>query len=490
MIWGARVNPPCLEALEYTSSISFDDRIAQDVVRINIAHTLMLVKQGIISPSEGRTLYRALKRMLQGFELRHELEDVHMCLEEAVIREVGINIGGKLHTGKSRNDQVATALRMTAKRYIVNMALELLKLKEVLLDLCSRHVHTVMPGYTHLQHAQPVTLAHYLMAYYEKFRRDYDRLMRAYEVVDACPMGSGALAGSSFSIDRRYVAHLLGFSKIQDNTVDAVSDRDFMIEVGFCSLMIMLHLSQLAEELVLWSTWEYGFAEIPDSYSSTSSIMPQKKNPTVAEVVRARASHVLGMLISALGIIKSLPLSYNLDLQEVTPPIWLSVEETLKALKVMRGVVGGLQFDVRRMHEAAELGFSSATELANELVRRYGIPFRVAHRIVGRVVKEAVDKGLTPSEVTPEMLMRAAKAEGYDLVISEELLRESLDPVKCTLRSKVQGGPSPEEVFKLIDKRRAELEDQFKKILKLEHEVNAIDERLSSEAKLLGVEEG
>jgi len=225
LMWGARAKAPSIEATQYVSSIGFDDRIALDVVRVNIAHLLMLVKQGILDKEDGKAIYKVLRRLLQGFELKRELEDVHMCVEEEVVKEVGVEIGGKLHTSKSRNDQVATALRMRAKRFVVELASELLKLREVLLSLSERHVNTIMPGYTHLQHAQPVTLAHYLLAYHDKFERDFHRLLDIYRRIDESPMGSAALAGSSFNLDREYVAKLLGFSRVQENTMDAVSDR-------------------------------------------------------------------------------------------------------------------------------------------------------------------------------------------------------------------------------------------------------------------------
>ncbi|MEM0217692.1 MAG: argininosuccinate lyase [Candidatus Nezhaarchaeales archaeon] len=485
-MWEARIKTPSIEATQYISSISFDDRIALDVVRVNIAHLLMLVKQGIINVSDGRAIYGVLKRLLQGFSLRPQLEDVHMHIEDEVIKEVGVSVGGKLHTGKSRNDQVATALRMTAKRVIIELAHELLKLRETLLSQCEKHINTIMPGYTHLQHAQPITLAHHLLAYHDKFDRDFKRLLEVYERVDESPMGSAALAGSSFNLDREYVAKLLGFSKIEENTVDAVSDRDFMVELAFAAAMIMIHLSQIAEELVLWSTWEFGFVELPDAYSSTSSIMPQKKNPVVAEVVRARASQVLGMLFSALSILKRLPLSYNLDLQEVTPSVWFSVEETLRALRIIKGVIEGLQFDVKRMHDAAELGFSTVTELANEIVRRFNLPFRVAYRIVGRLVKEAVDAGLTPNEITSEMLEKVALCEGVLIKIDEEVIRESLNPEMCVAKCKVSGGPSQRSVVDMINGRKLKLLTDSDRIIELKRKIEEIDLQLESEAKRLG----
>jgi len=487
LMWGARAKAPSIEATQYVSSIGFDDRIALDVVRVNIAHLLMLVKQGILDKEDGKAIYKVLRRLLQGFELKRELEDVHMCVEEEVVKEVGVEIGGKLHTGKSRNDQVATALRMRAKRFVVELASELLKLREVLLSLSERHVNTIMPGYTHLQHAQPVTLAHYLLAYHDKFERDFHRLLDIYRRIDESPMGSAALAGSSFNLDREYVAKLLGFSRVQENTMDAVSDRDFMIETAFAATMIMTHLSELAEELILWSSWEFGFVELPDAYSSTSSIMPQKKNPVVAEVVRARASHVIGMFLSALDILKRLPMSYNLDLQEVTPPVWLSIEEALRALRIMRGAVEGLEFDVRRMYEATELGFSTATELANELVKRFNLSFRIAHRIVGRLVKEAVDKGLSPREITPQMLEEAARQEGIAIKVDEQLLRECLSPEVCIARCKVTGGPSRESVNYMINKRRLELLRDSEALSDMRKVMEEIDVVMESEAKRLGV---
>jgi argininosuccinate lyase len=486
-MWGARLSAPSAEATQYVSSTSFDDRIASDVVRVNMAHLLMLVKQGIIGRDDGKAIYKALKRLAQGFELKQELEDVHMCIEEEVVKEVGVEVGGKLHTGKSRNDQVATALRMKAKRSIVELASELLKMREVLLSLSERHVNTIMPGYTHLQHAQPVTLAQYLLAYYDKFERDFHRLLDVHRRIDESPMGSAALAGTSFNLDREYVAKLLGFSRVQENTVDAVSDRDFMVETAFAAAMIMTHLSELAEELVLWSTWEFGFVELPDAYSSTSSIMPQKKNPVVAEVVRARASHIIGMLLSALDILKRLPLSYNLDLQEVTPPVWLSVEEALRALRVMRGAVEGLQFDVKRMYEAAGLGFSTATELANELVRHFNLPFRVAHRIVGRLVKKAVDEGLAPHEITPQVLEEAARQEGVAIKVDEQFVRDCLKPEVCVARCKVVGGPSPESVIRMINDRKLELSRDLDVFSNMKKVVEGVDALIEEEAKRLGV---
>ena len=487
MMWGARVKAPSLEALRYTSSIAFDDRIALDVVRVNLAHLLMLFKQGIIGLEDAQRIYRSLRRMLKGVELREELEDVHMCVEDEVVRDVGLDVGGKLHTGKSRNDQVATALRMTAKRFCSQLALEVLGLQEALLSQSERHIDTVMPGYTHLQHAQPVTLAHQFLAYYDKLSRDVDRLLKVYERADESPMGSGALAGSSFNLDREYVAKLLGFSKIQENTTDAVSDRDFMVELAFASSMLMVHLSGLAEDLIIWSTWEYGFAEMPDAYSSTSSVMPQKKNPTVAEVVRARASHAIGMLTGSLTLLKALPLSYNLDLQELTPLVWQAVEVAMSSCRVMRGVVEGLQFDVKRMYDAAETGFSSATELANELVRRFNMPFRVAYRVAGRVVKEAVDMGLAPSDVSPEMLRRAARAEGYELEVDEELLKRALNPLNCVSSCRVLGGPSMESVKDMIDRRKSYIKSVVQKVLELKSRAEGVDEVLQAEAKRLGV---
>jgi len=487
LMWGARLSAPSAEATQYVSSISFDDRIALDVVRVNMAHLLMLVKQGIVSKEEGRAIYGALKKLTKGLELKQALEDVHMCIEEEVVKEVGVEVGGRLHTGKSRNDQVATALRMRAKRFVAELASELLKMREVLLSLSERHVNTIMPGYTHLQHAQPVTLAHYLLAYHDKFERDFHRLLDVYRRIDESPMGSAALAGSSFNLDREYVAKLLGFSRVQENTVDAVSDRDFMVETAFAATMIMTHLSELAEELILWSTWEFGFAELPDAYSSTSSIMPQKKNPVVAEVVRARASHVIGMLLSALAILKRLPLSYNLDLQEVTPPVWLSVEETLRALKVMRGAVEGLQFDVKRMYEAAELGYSTATELANELVRRFNLPFRVAYRVVGKLVKEAVDKGLAPHEITPQMLEEVARQEGVTIEVDEQFVRDYFKPEVCVARCKVVGGPSPESVVHMISDRKLKLSRDFEVLSSMKEAVEGVDALIEEEAKRLGV---
>jgi len=326
-------------ASKYISSMQADIRIFQPVVRINMAHVIMLGERGIVPGRDAAAILRALSGLheqgIKALELKPELEDIHMAVEKFVTDATGDEVGGKLNTAKSRNDQVATAVRMALRSDLLDVQSSVIELTKNLLESAEKHLRTIMPGYTHLQIAQPTTFAHYLAAYASAFIRDLDRLSQAFEVSNFCPMGSCALAGTSFPIDRFRVARLLGFKRVLDNTMDAVSSRDFALQAISALAVLMTNLSRMAEELVLWSSTEFGTVEMPEEFAATSSIMPHKKNPVVAEIARAKAGRSIGDLIGALSIIKALPQSYNLDMQDLTPLLWDAVDQARDSVKVM-----------------------------------------------------------------------------------------------------------------------------------------------------------
>jgi argininosuccinate lyase len=394
--WGGRFTEATNALVEaYTASIQYDWRLFPYDIAGSVAHAAMLGKTGIISEKEARRIITGLKGILQEiaagkFKFSMELEDIHMNIEHRLIEKIG-PVGGKLHTGRSRNDQVALDLRMYLRDEITEVRRLLRALQKTITVLAERHHDAVMPGYTHLQRAQPVLFGHHLLAYYEMFERDRERFADCFRRVNIMPLGAGALAGTVLPIDRKMVAGLLGFSGLSENSMDAVSDRDFAIEfVSACS-QVMMHISRLAEELVLWSSSEFGFITIADAFTTGSSIMPQKKNPDVAELSRGKAGRVFGNLTSLLTLMKGLPLAYNRDMQEDKEPVFDTADTVTATLAVVAGMLSGITVHRDAMRHAAEDGFITATDLADYLVRK-GMPFRQAHEVVGRAVRQALDR--------------------------------------------------------------------------------------------------
>jgi len=393
--WGGRFTEATNALVEeYTASIQYDWRLFPYDIAGSVAHAAMLGKTGIITEREARKIINGLKGILQEItdgklEFSMELEDIHMNIENRLVRKIG-PVGGKLHTARSRNDQVALDLRMYLRDEIMEIRRLLRGLQKTVIGLADRNQDAVMPGYTHLQRAQPVLFGHHLLAYYEMFERDRDRLADCYRRVNIMPLGAGALAGTVLPINRKMVGDLLGFGGIAENSMDAVSDRDFAVEfVSACS-QIMVHLSRLAEELVLWSSAEFGFITIADAFTTGSSIMPQKKNPDVAELSRGKAGRVFGNLMALLAIMKGLPLSYNRDMQEDKEPVFDTADTVSQALAVMAAMLDSITVNRDAMRHAAEDGFITATDLADYLVRK-GLPFRQAHEVVGRAVLKALE---------------------------------------------------------------------------------------------------
>ncbi len=391
--WSGRFTEPTNELVEeFTASIPYDWRLYSYDIAGSIAHATMLAKTGIITQKESRQIIAGLKDIHKeiaagALPLSLELEDIHMNIEDRLIRKVG-PVGGKLHTARSRNDQVALDLRMYLRDEIMEISELLKSFQRVVVDLADRHQDVVMPGYTHLQRAQPVLFGHHLLAYYEMFERDRQRLADCFGRVNVMPLGAGALAGTVLPIDRKFVAGLLGFSAVSENSMDAVSDRDFAIEfIAACS-QIMTHLSRLSEELVIWSTAEFGFITLSDAFTTGSSIMPQKKNPDVAELGRGKAGRVYGNLTALLTIMKGLPLSYNRDMQEDKEPVFDTADTVISTLAVFIEMLKVMRVNRDAMRRAAGDGFITATDLADYLVRK-GLPFRRAHEVVGRAVLRA-----------------------------------------------------------------------------------------------------
>ncbi|NWG09918.1 MAG: argininosuccinate lyase [Nitrososphaerales archaeon] len=457
---GERLSEFSAEAASYTSSIDSDKLLVPSVIKINKAHMIMLVKKKILDVREGYGCIKALEEIPEDIAMDPKLEDVHMNIEALVVEKVGETIGGQLNLAKSRNDQVAAAIRMKLREFLLDILSALTQLKGVILERCKEHIKTIMPGYTHLQHAQPVTLAHHLLAYCDALVRDGERLMEAYKRVNISPMGACALSTTGFKIDREMVSELLGFDGLVENSMDAVSGRDFAIEVISDLAMLMTDLSRFSEELVLWNTHEFSILEMPDEYASTSSIMPQKKNPVVAELIRAKTSSVYGSLLASLSMMKALPHSYNLDLQELTPHIWDACQITLSTINVFSNMLEKVKFDEERLLELVKMGMASATELADTLVREKGIPFRASHRIVGALVKRALSEGKGLDQLAKEELDKIIKdVTGKSMGVSEEVLKKALDLVENVKARSVKGGPSPEEVSRMLRARRKVLRD-------------------------------
>ncbi len=438
-----------------TSSAEHDRYIADDVVEINIAHTLMLVKVGCLAPAEGRAIVAALKPLIGKIEsIPADMEDVHMVIEEEVTKVVGAEIGGRMHTGKSRNDQVATALRMRLRHYLIAICKSIADLQAALNDKADGSAEMVMPGFTHLQHAQPVSAALHLLAYGDMLGRSLGRLMDCYRRVNLSPMGAAALAGTGFPIDRRLVAEYLGFDGLLENTMDAVASRDFALEAASALSIMMVDMSRLAEELVIWSSLEFGYVDLPDDHSSTSSIMPQKKNPVTSEVMRAKAGDVFGDLAAMTMIMKSLPLAYNLDMQEVNPHIWRACEASLLSLRVMADLVRKMQLRERRLKDLVTMDSSVATELADVLVREGGLPFRRAHQVVGAIVRDLSGSSKSLSEV-PASMVAGMVFDKAGIRISEGSIACAIDPVKNANVRATTGGPAIAEIRRMLSERRA-----------------------------------
>lgn len=453
--WSGRFKHKTSEKVEsFTESISFDKRLGKYDITGSIAHAKMLAKQGIISQKDSTAIVKGLMEIAENINLgkfgfRKELEDIHMNIESALSGKIG-QAGKKLHTARSRNDQVSLDLRLYLKEETEEIISIIKTLQKTFLEISERHMDAIMPGYTHLQRAQPVLLSHHFLAYVEMLQRDRNRFEDSVKRIDVLPLGSCAISGTTLPIDRTYTAKALGFKAISGNSIDAVSDRDFAIEFLSCSSITMMHLSRLAEELILWSTEEFRFIEISDEFTTGSSIMPQKKNPDVAELIRGKTGRVYGNLISLLTIMKGLPLSYNRDLQEDKLPVFDTIDTLKACLEIMTEMLPGIKFRTERMRTSAGEAYSTATDIAEYLVKK-DVPFREAHEITGKIVLYCIEKDITLQSLELE------KLKAFSPVISKDIF-SVLDPAESVKARSTYGGTSPSEVRRQIKR--------YKKILK------------------------
>ena len=468
---------PDESAEKFMSSTKDDNRIMLEDLLGTMAHDIMLYEQKIITHEDLRDILSALDELrllwLRGeVTLDQGFEDVHEFVEDYVLRKVGLQIGGKLHTGRSRNDQVALDQRMTIRRELNEISQRILHLIEVLLERAADNSESLMIGYTHTQHAQTTSFGHYLIAYADAVFRDFERLRQSYTRLNRSPLGACALAGSSFPLDRERTARMLGFDGLVENSIDAISSRDFIVETLACLAILMTNLSRFTEDLILWSSSEFGYVEVSDAYASTSSVMPQKKNPCTLELIRGKTGIACGELMNLLTIVKGLMTGYNRDLQEVKRPVWMSIDNTKDCLTILTGAISTLKINKDRMFRTASDSYALAIDLAEELVRR-GLSFRESHKLVGTIVRNSVESKKTLSSITPNMIDEySQKILGKTVKISAEELKTVLDPVKSLSSRLTVGSPNPEEVKRMINERRKKLTESRES---LEAEVKRIE---------------
>jgi len=456
-LWGGRFEGTVEDWVEqFGASISFDHQLAKFDLMGSLAHVQMLGQTGILSLEEAEQIQdglQALLRDLEAGELHFDIanEDIHMNMEVLLTEKIG-PLAGKLHTARSRNDQVATDMHLYLKEQLGHVLDKLANLNSVLLDLAEKHVETIMPGYTHLQHAQPISFAHHLMAYYNMFQRDSERFAFNLKHTDLSPLGAAALAGTTFPIDRQLSSDLLGFQQPYTNSLDAVSDRDFILEFLSNASILMMHMSRFCEEIINWCSFEYQYISLSDSFSTGSSIMPQKKNPDMAELIRGKSGRVYGHLLGLLTVMKSLPLAYNKDLQEDKEGMFDTVETILNSLDVLAGMLSSMQVNKAKMQQSTENDFSNATELADYLAEK-GLPFREAHEIVGKLVLDSIKHGKNIQDWDLEEL------QVYHPLIEEDIYIY-LRPETAVQRRNSLGGTGFEQVKYQIEQAKKELKGE------------------------------
>ncbi len=462
-LWGGRFTKETDQLVyQFNASISFDRKFYRQDMEGSIAHVKMLGKQGILTESETEEIVRAIKEILQEvedgtLEISQEYEDIHSFVEATLIDRLG-DTGKKLHTGRSRNDQVALDMRLYTRQEVLETDELLKELLQVLFTVMENNLDTYMPGFTHLQKAQPVTLAHHLGAYFEMFKRDRQRMEDIYRRMNYCPLGSGALAGTTYDLDRYHTSELMGFAGPTLNSMDGVSDRDYLIEFLSALSTIMMHLSRFSEEVIIWNSNEYQFIEIDDAYSTGSSIMPQKKNPDIAELVRGKTGRVYGALISLLTTMKGIPLAYNKDMQEDKELTFDAMDTAKGCLALFTGMLSTMKFRKEQMEASARNGFTNATDAADYLVG-HGVPFRDAHGIVGQLVLYCIEKNRAIDEMTLDELKAVSP-------VFEEDIFEAVSMKTCVEKRLTLGAPGQEAMKKVLDLEREYLSSDWKSQLK------------------------
>ena len=455
-LWGGRFTKETDQLVyNFNASISFDQKFYQQDIRGSIAHVTMLARQGILTEEEKEQIIEGLQGILKDvqegkLEISDKYEDIHSFVEANLIDRIG-EPGKKLHTGRSRNDQVALDMKLYTRDEILEVDALLKTLLEELLKIMEENLDTFMPGFTHLQKAQPITLAHHMGAYFEMFKRDRSRMADIYKRMNTCPLGSGALAGTTYPLDRTYTAELLDFDSATLNSMDSVSDRDYLIEFLSALSTIMMHLSRFSEEVIIWNTNEYQFVEIDDAYSTGSSIMPQKKNPDIAELVRGKTGRVYGALMSMLTTMKGIPLAYNKDLQEDKELTFDAIDTVKGCLALFTGMISTMTFNKNRMEDSAKNGFTNATDAADYLVN-HGVAFRDAHGIVGQLVLYCIDKGISLDDMSLEEYQKISP-------VFQEDIYEAISMKTCVEKRMTIGAPGQEAMKQVIAVNKKYLEE-------------------------------
>lgn len=451
-LWGGRFQKtPEKWVDEFNASIPFDQELVEEDIQGSLAHVQMLKDTKIISEEEAEAIQKGLLTLLEKAKKGElpfsvEYEDIHLNIEKFLIDEIG-PVGGKLHTARSRNDQIATDMHLYLKKHVQFIIEKIESLQKTFVEKAEEHVETIIPGYTHLQRAQPISFAHHLLAYFWMLERDKERFSESLKRINISPLGSAALAGTTFPINRKQTAELLGFDGVYPNSLDAVSDRDFIVEFLSNSSLLMVHLSRFCEELILWCSQEFQFVEMDDTYSTGSSIMPQKKNPDMAELIRGKSGRVIGHLVSLLTVLKGLPLAYNKDLQEDKEGMFDTVKTIEGCLEIMTGMVQTLIVKKEKMEQAVKEDFSNATELADYLAKK-GLPFRKAHEVVGKLVLLCIEQGIYLRDLSLQQLKDACD-------LFEEDVFDALNPYHAVNKRNSEGGTGFEEVRKQLEKAKS-----------------------------------
>ncbi len=461
------------EMMHFLSSMGADRHLADADVLVDIAHVMMLYKQRIIEPATAKPLLSSLLKLyddgIPETVFGDQFEDIHAGIESFLVESTGEETGGRLHSGRSRNDEVATCLRMRVREDILRQLSILCRLRGVLLSLARDHQDAVMPGFTHFQHAQPTTLAHYLLSYEQAFSRDFERLMEAFARVNRSPLGAAAFASTGFPVNREYTADLLGFDGVIGNTMDAVASRDFALEILADLTLLMVTVSRLCEDLILWSSAFVRFVSLDDAFCSTSSIMPQKKNPDSAEIMRAKTGSVLGAFVASAAIVKALPMSYNRDLQELTPSLIRGIQDTKHTTGLLSDMLASASFDTGIMREEAGRGNATATDLADMLTRRFGLPFRTAHSIVGRAVQKGAPDLPQLDEAAVELTGTSLSSRG----LSASDIAASLDVEASLQEKRATGGPAKIAVTAALEDRKKQLDHDRELLEKKKEQLSA-----------------
>lgn len=473
-LWASRFEQDISQAtLDYTQTTDIDEKMLREDIIGSVAHVIMLCNTEIIPASDGRTILKILLQLLDRAELgnvtlKKEYEDVHLNIETIVIKEIGLEAGGKMHTARSRNDQVVTDTRLYVRKQVLDLCEKIINFSNTLISLAENHSETLMLGYTHSQAAQPISYAFWLSSYASMFIRDVGRLLNSYSTVNQNPLGACALAGTSFPIDRQLTTTLLGFDQVLWHALDATSSRDFVLEVASALSISMSNVSKLCEEIVVWSSFEYGLIEVSDTFATGSSIMPQKKNPVVAELGRARAGVVFGSLMELLTVVKGISQGYSCDLQQDKPALWRAMDVTLFTFSILHSQMASIKYHADRAKTACWRSFSTATEIANYLVKQKEESFRIAYQITGEIIKELIEenKTLEDTEKLRELLLK----RGID--VQSDQIAEIVDPLEVIKRQKSIGSTGPESVLVTLNKLKSELNKLEKIVVEKNEHIN------------------